>query len=129
MSCYYFCLICQVKQCWNLEFPVKFQHTSSFCSLPAKFNATRHCRSCIRSFEGYKNNITYIISKIKVILTKISLCLQYSMGQDGAWWNECVTWVMGQGFSGSYGSWVTFTDPFAALPTSVSNKAKSHWSK
>ena len=32
-----------------------------------------------------KNNITYIISKIKVILTKISLCLQYSMGQDGAW--------------------------------------------
>ena len=31
-----------------------------------------------------KNNITYIISKIKVILTEISLCLQYSMGQDGA---------------------------------------------
>ena len=31
-----------------------------------------------------KDNITHIIGKINVILTKISLCLQYSMGQDGA---------------------------------------------
>ena len=30
-------------------------------------------------FRDTKNNITYIISKIKVILTEISLCLQYSI--------------------------------------------------